>query len=100
MSVSASAHQGVLVRRRPFPYIVLALLGALALFAVLVAIAVSSSSSTTVGTTARPAAVGAVPGSVTGGRFRDPSIHALLAQPVSTPVESTSIRSTPGPGHK
>jgi hypothetical protein len=99
MSVSASA-QGVLVRRRPFPYILLALLGALALFAALVAIAVSSSSSTTVGTTARPAALRAVPGSVTGGRFRDPSTHALVTQPVSTPVGSTSIRSTPGPGHK
>jgi hypothetical protein len=42
MSVSASAHPHVSGRRRPFPYILLAALGALALFAALVAIAVSN----------------------------------------------------------
>jgi hypothetical protein len=74
MSVSATRRQSVSVRRRPFPYIVLATLGALALFAVLVAIAVSNGNSASVGKT---------------------SLHAPRALPAVT-----AVGSTPGPGHK
>lgn len=100
MSVSAAAPRRVLARRRPLPYILLAMLGALALCAVVVALTVSNGSSTSGRATAKSAGVGSSPGAVALGAFRDPSTHALLAQPVSTPVQSTSIRSTPGPGHK
>jgi hypothetical protein len=77
MSVSAAP---LPVRRRPFPYILLAMLGALALIAALVALAVSNSSSSSIGATAKSAGV--------------------RPQPVLTPVDPTSLRSTPGPGHK
>jgi hypothetical protein len=93
MSVSAPAHQRASVRRRPLPYILLAMLAALALVGLLVAIAVSINSSASVGTTAQSS--GSVPSVVARRNLRDRGTHVMMSLPRSTVAEST-----PGPGHK
>jgi hypothetical protein len=93
MSVSAPAHQSASVRRRPLPYILLAMLGALALVGLLLAVAVSMNSSGSVGATTQSS--GSVPSVVARGDFRDPGTHVIMSLPRSTFAEST-----PGPGHK
>ena len=95
MSVSAATQRRTSTRRPSFPLIALAVLGALALVAVLVAISVSNTRSGTAEATARSGGAASAPGVAARGYFRDPSTHALLVVPGSTPVEST-----PGPGYK
>jgi hypothetical protein len=94
MSVSAPAHQRLSVRGRPFPYVLLAVLGALPLVGLLVAIAVSINSSASVGATAEFS--GAVRPLVARGDVRNPGTHVIMSLPRSTLLAG----STPGPGHK
>ena len=94
MSVSTTTRQPISVRRPSFPQVALAVLAALALFAVLVAISVSHTSAGGTGT--QPyGPTGSAPGAVHSGYFRDPATHATIPLPDATPSEST-----PGPGHK
>jgi hypothetical protein len=85
MSISAT-NQLAPARRLSFPMIAGAVLGVLALFAVLVAISVSRTSSATT----QSDVIAPVPAVATHGYFRDPATHALLA------VETTIPGDTPG----
>lgn len=95
MSVSAATQRRTSTRHPSFALITLAVLGALALVAVLVAISVPNTSSGTVGATAQSDGVASAPGVAARGYFRDPTTHALVPLASPTPTEST-----PGPGHK
>jgi hypothetical protein len=94
MSISAAAPRPKRTRSPSFPHIALAVIGALALAAVLVALSVSNISSGSAAT-ASSAGTGSAPNAVHFGYFRDPSTHHLLTLPSSIPNQST-----PGPKHK
>ena len=93
--ISAATERLVSTRRSSFPVIVLAVVGSLALFAVLVPISASSTSAESAGMTRQSAGTVSKTGVATRGYSRDPTSHALALLP-----DSTLNDSRPGPGHK
>lgn len=94
MSISATDRLSS-THRLSFPHIAVAVLTALALFAVLVAISVSNDRVTTSSSTAPWSGGTPGPGRATSGYIRDPTPRALLL--VNTPAASEAA---PGPGVK